>query len=205
MKHTVEVVVDRAEGARRREAAARRIVRDRAAPRGRPRARGRDRQRPRASVLREVRLSDVQLFAAGARAAPVLVQQSDGRVPALRRAGHDQFLRSQARGRVSRAVARARARSRAGTGATSSISRCCSRLAQHYGFDLETPFGELPEAVQQRRAVRLRAATRSGSPISASAASSHRASTRSKASSRTSSAATGRPNRWSCARSSPSI
>ena len=41
-KHTIEVVVDRLQGARRHEAAARRIVRDGAAPRRRPRDRGRD-------------------------------------------------------------------------------------------------------------------------------------------------------------------
>ena len=42
----------------------------------------------RAPVLREVRLPDLQLLARGARAAAVLVQQSDGRVPALRRPRH---------------------------------------------------------------------------------------------------------------------
>ena len=42
----------------------------------------------------------------GARAATVLVQQSDGRVPALRRARLDQLLRSEARRRVSAALAR---------------------------------------------------------------------------------------------------
>ena len=109
-KHTVEVVVDRLKLRAGTEAAARRIVRDGAARGRRPRDRRRDGQRKRAnagaSVLGEVRVPDLQLFAVRARAAAVLVQQPDGRVPALRRARLDQLLRSQARRRVPAALAR---------------------------------------------------------------------------------------------------
>ena len=96
--------------ARRHEAAARRIVRDGAAQRRRPRDRRRDgHERGRgASVLGEVRLPDLQLLARRARAAALLVQQSDGRVPALRRPRQHQLLRSEARRRVSAALARLR-------------------------------------------------------------------------------------------------
>ena len=62
----------------------------------------------RASVLREIRVPDLQLLARGARAASLLVQQSDGRVPALRRSRQHQLLRSEARGGVSAALARLR-------------------------------------------------------------------------------------------------
>ena len=61
-----------------------------------------------ASLLGEVRLPDLQLLAVRARAAAVLVQQPDGRVPALRRPGLDQLLRSEARRRLSAALARVR-------------------------------------------------------------------------------------------------
>ena len=47
---------------------------------------------PRAPVLVEVRLPGLRLLAAGARAAPVLVQLPGGRLPALRRPGRDQFF-----------------------------------------------------------------------------------------------------------------
>jgi excinuclease ABC subunit A len=45
-----------------------------------------------ASLLGEVRVPDLQLLARRARAAPLLVQQSDGRVPALRRLGSISFF-----------------------------------------------------------------------------------------------------------------
>ena len=38
-----------------------------------------------------------------------------------------------------------RARSAAGTGATPITISCCRRSRAHYGFDLETPFRDLPE------------------------------------------------------------
>ena len=61
---------------------------------------------PRAPVLREVRLPPVQLLAAGARAPALLLQQPDGRLPAVRRAGTGHLLRPQARGRLPAPVAR---------------------------------------------------------------------------------------------------
>ena len=62
----------------------------------------------RTPVLGELRLPGLQLFAAGTRAAPVFVQQSDGRLPALRRPRPDQFLRSETRGGLPAPVARRR-------------------------------------------------------------------------------------------------
>ncbi len=92
--------------AARSQAAHRRIFRDRAAQRRRARDRRRNGHRGRALVLGQVRLPDLQLFPAGARAASFLVQQSDGRVSALRRTGIDQLFRSEESGRVSPAFAR---------------------------------------------------------------------------------------------------
>ena len=97
-----------AQGARRVQAAARRVVRDGAAPRRRPRRGRRDGHRRRAPVLGEVRVPDLQLLAVRARAAALLVQQPGRRVPALRRPRVDHVLRSEARRRVSAAVARVR-------------------------------------------------------------------------------------------------
>ena len=80
----------------------------------------------RAPVLGEVRVPDLQLLAAGARAAAVLVQQPDGRVPALRRPRHRSASSIRSASSRFRSCRSRRARSRAGTGATSSTSRCCS-------------------------------------------------------------------------------
>ena len=105
-KHTIEVVVDR--------------LKVRADPKQRlaesfetalRHADGRaiaveTRKREGAPLLGEVRLPGVQLLAAGARAAPLLVQQPDGRLPALRRPRRDPVLRSEARRRAPRALAR---------------------------------------------------------------------------------------------------
>src|SRR5207253_11189296 len=57
------------------------------------------------SVLRQILVPAVRLRAARARAAPVLVQQPDGRLPALRRPGRDRVLRPEARRRASELVA----------------------------------------------------------------------------------------------------
>ena len=95
-KHTVDVVVDRLKVRADAQAAPRRIVRDRAAPRRRPRHRGGDGQRQGTSLQREVRLPGLRLLAAGARAAAVLVQQPDGRLPDLRRPRRDRLLRPAA-------------------------------------------------------------------------------------------------------------
>ena len=95
-KHDIDVVIDRVKVQPRRarstpsaaHAAApapRRKLRGGAAHRRRARHRGRDGRRPRAPVLEQVRLPDLQLLAARARAAPVLVQFAGRRLPDLRR------------------------------------------------------------------------------------------------------------------------
>ena len=57
-------------------------------------------------VLRPLCLPSVQLLTIGIGAAPILIQQSDGRLPQVRRLGRDQFFRSEAGGGVSAFVAR---------------------------------------------------------------------------------------------------
>ncbi len=76
-------------------------------------------------------------------------------------------------------------------------------VARHYGFDIDTPFEQLPKEHQQvllhgSGTTRSRSSTRPMARPAASARSS--AGTRSKASSRTSSGATARPIRRRCAR-----
>ena len=136
-KHTIEVVVDRlkvrAEFKQRlaesfetalRHGDGRAIVRRD----GRP---GRGSGAP---LLGEVRVPDLQLLAVRARAAALLVQQPDGRVPALRRPRLDQLLRSEARRRVPAALA---------------------RLGRDQGLGPPQPV-LLPDARQPREARRLR-------------------------------------------------
>ena len=65
-------------------------------------------QRQGAPLLGEVLLPGVRLRAARARAAPVLLQQPDGRLPALRRPGRGGVLRPEAHRRASQPVARER-------------------------------------------------------------------------------------------------
>ena len=202
----IEVVVDRLQRARRRASSGSpNRSRPRCATPTAARSRSRWTRGTRAPLLGEVRLPGLQLLAARARAAALLVQQPDGRVPALRRPRHDQLLRSEARRRASRSSRSRRARSRAGTGATSSTSRCCSALAKHYGFDLERPFAKLPERVQHDRAARLAATRRSRSRYLSERGQPHDARARVRGHpARTSSAATARPTRSWCARSSRS-
>ena len=127
-KHTIEVVVDRLKArAGRRSSASPNRSRPRCATPTAARSRSRLDNGKEHSVLGEVRLPDLRLLAARARAAAVLVQQPDGRLPALRRPRRDQVLRPEARRRAPAALARRAARSAAGTGATSSTSRCSQR------------------------------------------------------------------------------
>src|SRR6267143_1325690 len=72
----------------------------RAQARRRPRRGARARFGPRARLLGALRLPGLRLLAARTRTAPFLLQQSRGRLPGVRRPGHDQLLRSQARGRA---------------------------------------------------------------------------------------------------------
>ena len=86
---------------------------------------------------------------AGARAAALLVQQSDGRVPALRRSGLDQLLRSEARRRVSAALARLGRDQGLGPAQPVLFPDAAGASRSTSGFDLERPFARLPERVQQ--------------------------------------------------------
>ena len=170
-KHTVEVVVDRLKrrGAGR-QAAPGRIVRDRAAPRRRPRDRGGDGQRQGAPLLGEVRLPDLQLLAPRARAAPVLVQQPDGRLPALRRPGRRSSSSIRSASSPSRTCRSPAARSAAGTGATSSTSRCCSRSRSTTASTSRRRSRRCRERVAGASCCTARARRRSPSAIPASAA-----------------------------------
>ena len=205
VKHTVEVVVDRLQGAPRRQAAARRIVRDRAAPRRRARAGGRNGQRPASICSR--RSSPARSAAIRCPSSSRGCSRSTTRWARARAAtawAAISFFDPEARGRLSRAVA---------------------RLGRDQGLGPAQPV-LLPDAAVPRAALRLRSraavrraaaggagqsmlhgsgARRSASSTSASAATSTCASTRSKASSPTWSAATARPIRWWCARSLRSI
>ncbi len=59
-------------------------------------------------VFRQVQLPGLQLFPAGTRAAVILVQQPDGRLPQVRWPGEDNFLRSQAHRRLPASIPRIR-------------------------------------------------------------------------------------------------
>ena len=192
------------EGPRRRAPAPGRVVRDRAAPRRGPRHRAGDATAAaRAPVLREVRLPGLRLLAAGARAAAVLVQQPDGRLPDLRRPGRDRLLRPAARGRAPDACRCAGGAIKGWDRRNQFYFQMLTSLAAHYGFDVEVPFEQLPENVQARSCCTA-PRTRSRSATSTSAARPSCASTASRASSPTSSGATRRPTRSSCARNWPS-
>jgi excinuclease ABC subunit A len=156
-KHTIEVVVDRLK-VRPTCAAPRRVLRDRAEawPRAARMAVEMDSPGAEPPVLGRF-ACPVCSFACRARAAPVLLQQPDGRLPEAATASARCSSSTRRAWSRTRAVAWPAARSAAGTGATSSTSRCCQpRLAKHYGFDIETPFEELPEAIREDRAPRLR-------------------------------------------------
>ena len=109
-KHTIDVVIDRLKVRPDMKQRLAGIVRNRAASRRRPRHRARNGYRPRETVQLEVRLPGLLVFAAGTGAAPLLVQQPDGRVPGMRRPRPDHVLRSEAGGRASVAIARRRCR-----------------------------------------------------------------------------------------------
>ena len=102
------------EGARRHAPAPGRILRDGAAPCRRTGHRAGNGQQCRAPVLGQVRLPGLLLRAAGAGAAPVLVQQPDGRLPEVRRPRGDPVLRPQARRHAAGRVAGRRRDSRLG-------------------------------------------------------------------------------------------
>jgi excinuclease ABC subunit A len=82
-KHDIDVVVDRIKVQPGLESRPRRELRGGTAGRGRPGHRPRDGLGARAPVLEQVRLSDLQLLAVRARAAPLLLQLAGRRVPDL--------------------------------------------------------------------------------------------------------------------------
>ena len=122
-----------------------------------------DERQREAPVLRQVRLPDLQLLAARARAAAVLVQLAGGRLPALRRPRRDPFFdptRVVAFPQLSLAGGAIKGWDRRNS---YYFPHARKRSRKHYGFDVDTPFEELPERVQQRRAARLAATRRSRS------------------------------------------
>ena len=129
-KHTVEIVVDRAEGVRRATGSQQRLAESfetalRHAD-GRALAVEMDAGREHLFSARFA-CPVVQLLDPRARAAPLLVQQPDGRLPALRRPGRDHASSIPSAWSPSRTCRSPAARSAAGTGATSSTSRCSRR------------------------------------------------------------------------------
>ena len=133
-----------------------------------------------APVLGQVRLPGLQLFPGRARAAAVLVQQSHGRLPEVRRPGRDRVLRSAAAWSRTRTCRSPAARSRAGTGATSSTSRCSPASPRTSASTSRRAFEQLPRDGAGDRALR-QPRKRSRSPTSTSAAAPSCASTTSRA------------------------
>ena len=128
---------------------------------------------PRTPLLGALRLPGVQLLAARAGAAPVLVQHPDGRLPALRRPGPGELLRPQARRRLPALCRSPPARSRAGTGATSSTSRCCRPWRSTTASTSRRRSRDLPARDPGHPAARLGAREDPASSTAASAARRH--------------------------------
>ena len=149
-----------------------------------------------APVLGAVRLPGVRLLARRARAAPVLVQQPDGRLPALRRPGRGRVLRPEARGRAPEPVARQRRDPRLGPAQPfllrdAAVARAALRL-RHRGA-----LGGAADEVAAADPVRLGQGEDRLLATSSERGRSHGArSTPSRACCPTSSAATARPTRW---------
>ena len=134
------------------QAAAGRIVRDGAAHRRRPRDRRRDGQRKQAAehlFSAKFACPICNYSLAGARAAAVLVQQSDGRVSALRRPRLDQLLRSQARRRLSAAFARVGRDQGLGPAQPVLLPDARQPREARRRSISSGPFARLPERVQQ--------------------------------------------------------
>ena len=115
------------------------------------------------SVLGEIRLSDLQLFAAGTGAAPVLVQQSDGRVPASATAWATSIFSIPSASSLSRTLSSELRRDQ-GLGQAQPVlsSRCSRAWRKHYDFDIEQSFekpagqGPAGDPVWQRQGTRSR-------------------------------------------------
>ena len=102
----------------------------------------------RAPVLGEVRLPDLQLLAAGARAAALLVQQPDGRLPALRRPRRRSTFFDPKRVVAFPQLSLASGAIKGWDRRNQFYFQMLQSLAKHYGFDVEQPFEKLPERVQ---------------------------------------------------------
>jgi excinuclease ABC subunit A len=125
----------------------------RAAPGRRPRHGAGNGQRHGARLLQQVRLPGLRLFAAGAGAAPVLVQQPDGRLPGCDGLGHIEFFdpkRIVAFPNLSLASGAVKGWDRR----NQFYFQMLSNLAAFYEFDLDLPFEKLPKS-RRSGAVRL--------------------------------------------------
>ena len=147
--HTIEVVVDRRDRARRHRAPADRVGRRRAQPRRRHRRHQLVRRR-RSAVLAAAGLRRLRAEHAGDDAAGVLVQLAARRLHRLPGARRDDRLRSAAR-RAGRDRSRwPMARSRRGRAATASwCARRCRRCSRDFGIDLDVPFAKLPRKARE--------------------------------------------------------
>ena len=161
------------------------------------------RRSARAPLLEQVRLPDLRLLAARARAAPVLVQLAGRRLPDLRRPRRHRRCSMRSAWSPFRASASPAAPSRAGTGAMPTPSRC-SKAWPATTASTSTRRSRTCPTRRARCCCTARAARRSSSSTRprARAASSARSrgSTRSKASCPISSGAFARPIRSRCAR-----
>jgi excinuclease ABC subunit A len=139
------------QGARRHRPAAGRVLRDGAAPRqwrGPPRLRM-DAASATSWCSPAARLPGLRLQRADAGAEAVLVQQPGGRLPGLRWPRVPGVLRSRARGHAPAAVAGRRRDPRLGPPQCVLLPDDPARWRAHYGFDIETPWEQLPATVQQ--------------------------------------------------------
>ena len=106
-------------------------------------------ERPgRAVVLGEVCLRAMRLLDQRTGAATVFLQQPCRRLPGMRRSRGTPVLRCRARGRAPGTESHRRRRARLGSPQRLLFPADFKSLAEHYGFDLETPFEDLPDDIQ---------------------------------------------------------
>ena len=145
------------EGARRHAPAPRRVVRDGAAPCRWPGHRAGNGQRRRTPVLGQVRLPGLLVCAAGTGAAPVLVQQPDGRLPEVRRPRASSSSSTPSASSPSRPLSLAGGAIRGWDKKNQFYFQIIESLAAHYGFSVDTPWNDLPEEFRTAGALRFRA------------------------------------------------
>ena len=148
--HDIDVVVDRiVVGARSRQPAGRIRSRPRSAS---PRA-SRSRKTPTPAsgddLFGEVRLSGVGLHDPGDRAPAVLVQRAVRRLPGLRRARHEDVLRSRDGGAGPRAQRSPTARSPVGAFVGPYYMQTLESIGQAFQAEMSTPWRDLPEKMRQ--------------------------------------------------------